>query len=69
MVIFSIFRHYRLRLMRPRLSLCRQRARAPSTVATAMLLTICPSYRSTAMLSARRRPLAAQILRDHRITW
>ena len=37
MIICSLYRHNRLRLMRPRLSFCRQRARAPSTRATAML--------------------------------
>ena len=37
MIICSLYRHNRLRLMRPRLSFLRQWARAPSTIATAML--------------------------------
>ena len=37
MIICSLYCYNRLRLMRPRLSFCRQRARAPSTRATAML--------------------------------
>ena len=62
MLIFSIFRHYRLRLMRPHWSFCRQRARVHCAHPWAQpngrlspckssVLTICPSTRATAMLS------------------
>ena len=62
MIICSLYRHNRLRLMRPRLSFCRQRARVHCAHPWAQpcgrlspcklsVLTICPSTIATAMLS------------------
>ena len=62
MVIFSIFRHYRLRLMRPHLSFCRQRAHVHCahpwpqpygrlSPCKSSVLPICPSTVATAILS------------------